>query len=130
MDEVYRRLPAVLHLLMTLVAIPYVLLAAFFVFVGHVASQRGLWAILNTFLDSFNWTFTWGILVLGVTLITICVLGFIEPLQWWANLGLGGLMLVTLFILFSYGPSPSVDELVFLSPAFLILATCIWKLFG
>lgn len=120
---------SVLHVLMTLISIPYILLAAFFVGVGRVASQRGLWAILDTFLDSINWALTWGICGLGVALITICAMGSIEPLRWWATLTLLGMLSVTLCILLYYRASfPSLDELVLLAPAIIVLAICFWRL--
>jgi uncharacterized membrane protein len=80
-DQIYRHLPAALHGLMVLVSVPHVLVAVFFVIVGRVASQRGPWAIFDTFLNSLNWALTWGAISLGLTLLTIFGLGFFRPLQ-------------------------------------------------
>ena len=88
---VLRRLPSLLHLVMTILSVPYVLLAVMLVLVGHVFSSRGVWAFLNTLLDSLNWTLTWGLLTLGATLLTIIGLGFFESLRWWAALALAAL---------------------------------------
>ncbi len=129
LDEVCRRLPGLLHVVMTLMAIPYVLLATFFVMVGHVAAQRGLWAILDAVLQSFNWFVTWGAIAIGVTLFTVCGLGLIESVRWWASLALALLMALSLSILLFYRPSfPDFGEFVFLAPGFLILAICCWRL--
>ncbi len=77
-DEVTRRIPAVLHASMTLLAVPYVLLAALCVMIGHVLSQRGFWATLNTLLDTFNWSMTWGLLLVAIVVMAILGAGFMN----------------------------------------------------
>ena len=125
LDDCLRRLPSLLHLVMTILSVPYVLLAVMLVLVGHVFSSRGVWAFLNTLLDSLNWTLTWGLLTLGATLLTIIGLGFFESLRWWAALALAVLLLASLGIIFYHFPSlPTWDELVLLTPAILVLLIC------
>ena len=120
---------SLLHVLMTLISIPYILVAALFVGFGHVVSQRGWYAILSTFLDSLSWALTWGICGLGVALITICTMGFFEPLRWWATLALLGMISVALCLILYYsGSFPTFDELFFLTPAIVVVATCCWRL--
>ena len=129
--ELRRRLPAMLHVAMTLFAVPYLLLAGFFMMVGRMASQRGPWAILDSFLESFNWAASWGLLMLGVTVITVAGLGLWESQRWLATLALAVLMAVSLSILlFLRITIPTLGELVFLSPGILILAYCCWRLYS
>lgn len=128
-DDVSRWLTAVLHVVMTLVAIPYFLLAGYFVMIGRIASQRGLWDILDSFLTSFNWIATWGFLLLGVTVTTIAGMGFWESKRWLATMALGVLMATTLGILLFYRTSiPTLDELYFLAPGILVISYCCWQL--
>jgi len=115
--------------MMTMLAIPYLLLAGFFIMIGRMASQRGLWAILDSFLESFNWTATWGLLLLGVTVITVAGMGFWESHRWLATLALSGLLAIAMGILLFYRASiPTLGELTFLAPGILILVFCIWRL--
>lgn len=124
-DEMMRRYGAWLHLTMTLVSIPYVLLACFFVMIGRIASQRGLWAIFDTFLNSINWMMNWGWVLLAMTFLVIGGLGWFESQRWLGALSLACLLSASLGILLFYRLGlPTFGELLFLAPGLFILALC------
>lgn len=128
-EEFTRRLPQLLHVLMTLMAIPYVMLACVFLIVGRMASQRGLWDIFDAFLNALNWLLGWGVLLFVLVLTSILVAGFFESLRWWGSLALLTLLASAVGVLIFYRPTfPTLGEFLFLTPALLFVVICIWQL--
>lgn len=117
----------VLHLLGTVIVIPYALLAGWFLMVGEVARARGLWGVLDAVLTQFHWMLGWGIYAIPFAFACLAVLGFIAALR---RLGLLLLALIASASLLTIGLLHSgglgMGELLFLSPCALILAICAW----
>ncbi len=129
MDELMRRLPTILHVVMTTLTIPYVMFACFFIVVGRTASQRGLWNALDAFLQSLNWVVGWGFLLFVLVFAGILVAGFFESLRWWGSLALLTVLSAALGILIFYRPTiPTLDEFVFFAPGFLFIGVCCCQL--
>lgn len=128
-DELTRRLPLLLHVLITMLAVPYVMLACFFLIVGRVASQRGLWDAFDAFLNSLNWVLGWGVLLFVLVLTSILVAGFFESLRWWGSLALLILLTTALGVLIFYRPTiPTLGEFLFLAPGLLFVVIGVWQL--
>ncbi|MDP1563393.1 MAG: hypothetical protein Q8M16_18585 [Pirellulaceae bacterium] len=128
-DELTRRLPLLLHVLITMLAIPYVMLACVFLIIGRMAAQRGLWDAFDAFLNSLNLAMGWGALLFVLVLTSILVAGFFESLRWWGSLALLTLLISTLGVLIFYRPTfPTLGEFLFLTPALLFVVICVWQL--
>lgn len=117
----------VLHLLGTVVVIPYTLLAGWFVMIGEVAEARGLWAVLDAFLTQLNWVAGWGIYAIPLAFACLAALGFVAGLRRVGALLLSLLAtasLLTIGLLHSGGLGPG--ELLFLAPCAAVLAVSAW----
>ena len=111
-----------LHLLCTIMLLPYLVLAAWFLIVGDVIAASSLASVLTTLLSHALWLFPWGLLGIAAGIVTLAALGVIESARW-----LGGVCLVVLAggcLLIVIAGNPSAigpGELLFLLPCFAIL---------
>src|SRR5207342_3319603 len=80
-----------LHLLCTLVLLPYLLLAAWFLILGDAISGGSLASFLTTLLSHALWLIPWGLLGFTAGIVAVAALGMIEGMRW-----LGGLCLFVL----------------------------------
>ena len=116
-----------LHVLATLVTVPYLLLAAAFGIGGHAICAGSLWGALDTLLAHFLWIVPWGAIGFAVLLIAVAVLGAYLPTR-----RLGGLLLallagVALVVIVVLGSGPlEGGQLLFLVPCALALAYGAW----
>ena len=116
-----------LHVLATLVTVPYLLLAAAFGIGGHAIGAGSLWGALDTLLAHFLWIVPWGAIGFAVLLIAVAVLGAYLPTR-----RLGGLLLallagVALVVIVVLGSGPLEGrQLLFLVPCALALAYGAW----
>jgi hypothetical protein len=121
-------MPALLHVLATLVVAPYAALAVFFLEVGRVASTRGLWEILDTALLSFNAILSWGIYAFAAIVVAVAAMGCFDRTRTAASAALAALAGVSLLILLFHRTTPvAAGELVFMLPCLAALAFGIWR---
>jgi hypothetical protein len=77
-----------LYLLCTLVLLPYLALAAWFLILGDVIAAGSLASIITMLLSHALLLFPWGLLGIAAGIVGLAALGVIESARW-----LGGLCL-------------------------------------
>jgi hypothetical protein len=77
-----------LHLLCTIMLLPYLLLAAWFLILGDAIAGGSLASFFTTLLAHALWLIPWGLLGLTVGIVAVAALGVIDGARW-----LGGLCL-------------------------------------
>jgi hypothetical protein len=116
-----------IYLLCTLVLLPYLLLAAWFLILGDAISGGSLASFLTTLFSHALWLIPWGLLGFTGGIVAVAALGMIEGLRW-----LGGLCLFALaggcLVIVIAGNSSAIGpgELLFLLPCFAIMAFGGW----
>ena len=111
-----------LHLLCTIMLLPYLALAAWFLIVGDVIAAGSLASVLTTLLSHALWLFPWGLLGIAAGIVGLAALGVIESARWFGGLCLFALAGGCLFIVIAGNPSAiGPGELLFLLPCFAIL---------
>lgn len=116
-----------LHLLCTIVLLPYVMLAAWFLILGDAIAGGSLASFFSTLLSHAVWLIPWGLLGFAGGVLAVMALGLIDSVRW-----LGGLCLVVLAagcLLVVVGTNPSAigpGELLFLLPCFAVLVFGAW----
>lgn len=111
-----------LHLLCTLVLLPYLLLAAWFLVLGDAIAGGSLAAFFTTLLSHALWLMPWGLLGFAGGVLGVIALGLIDGVRW-----IGGLCLFVLaagcLLVVIAGSSSAIGlgELLFLSPCFAIM---------
>lgn len=121
-------MPALLHVLATLLVAPYAALAVFFLAVGRVASTKGLWEILDAALLSFNAIMSWGIYTFAAVVVAVAAMGCFDRTRAAASAALAALAGVSLLILLFHRTTPvEAGELVFMLPCLAALAYGIWR---
>lgn len=118
---------AFLHIIGTLVVLPYLLLAAVFLLIGDVARTRGLFEIMNVVANHANWILRWGIYGLPVVMVALLVAGLIPS---WQRGSAAVLFLVALGSLGVIGLLHSgrleLGHIVFLLPCATVVAVSAW----
>ena len=116
-----------MHLLCTLVLLPYLALAAWFLILGDAIAGGSLVSFLATLLAHALWLMPWGLLGLTAGIIGLAALGMIESVRWLGGLCLFVLAGSCLFILIA-GNRTAIGsgELLFLLPCFAILVFGAW----
>lgn len=116
-----------MHLLCTLVLLPYLALAAWFLILGDAIAGGTLASFLGTLLSHALWLFPWGLLGIAAGIVTVAALGMIEGVRWLGGLCLFVLAGGCLVIVIAGNPSAiGAGELLFLLPCFAILAFGGW----
>ena len=116
-----------LHVLGTLVLIPYLLLAIAFVLLGQAIASGSLFSIFGTLLSQALWILPWGILGFVGGICIVLALGLSARFRW-----LGGLCLCVLaagcLAVLVLGSSSRIGfgELVFLLPCAMVLVYGMW----
>ena len=112
----------VLHLLCTLVLLPYLALAAWFLILGDAIAGGSLASIFTTLLSHALWLIPWGLLGFAAGIVGVAALGMIEGVRWLGGLCLFLLAGSCLFIVIAGNPSAvGPGELLFLLPCFAVL---------
>lgn len=118
---------AILHIIGTLVVLPYMLLAAAFLLIGDVARTRGLFEILNVVANHANWILRWGIYGLPLVTVALIVVGLLPSTQ---RGSAAVLFLVALGSLAVIGTLHSgrleFGHIVFLLPCVAVVAVSAW----
>jgi hypothetical protein len=116
-----------LHLLCTIMLLPYLLLAAWFLILGDAIAGGSLAAFFTTLLAHALWLIPWGFLGLAAGIITVAALGVIDGVRWIGGLCLFFLAGGCLFVVIALNSSPiGPGQLLFLLPCFAILVFGGW----
>jgi hypothetical protein len=118
---------ALLHLLATLVVLPYLALAGALVLLGRIIVAGSLPSIILALLEQVLWLIPWGLLgVLGVLLVLIA-LGFSDRLRWLGASCLFAVAAACLILIASLQSGPlDGGQLLFLLPCFAVAAFAAW----
>jgi len=118
---------AVLHVLATIVLVPYLILAAGFLILGHAISRGSLWSFFDALLADALWIIPWGLIGFACAVVFVAVLGIPVRVRWLGALCLGLLAAASLaVIIFMTWSHVDASELVFLLPCILILFFSGW----
>ena len=111
-----------LHLLCTIMLVPYLLLAAWFLILGDAIAGGSLASFFTTLLSHALWLIPWGLLGFTVGIVTVAALGMIDGVRWLGGLCLFALAGACLLIVIAGNPSAiGPGELLFLLPCLAIL---------
>lgn len=80
---------ALIHLLASILVVPYLALAGFFLLIGEVARTKGLVALLDVSLEHALWILGWGIYLLPLLWLILAASGAVPRFQKAAALVLG-----------------------------------------
>lgn len=118
---------SILHIIGTLVVLPYLLLAVAFLLIGDVARTRGPFEIVNVVANHANWILRWGIYGLPVVMLALLVAGLIPS---WQRGSAAVLFLIALGSLGVIGLLHSgrleLGHYVFLLPCATVVAVSAW----
>jgi hypothetical protein len=116
-----------LHLLCTIILLPYLALAVWFLILGDAIASGSLASFLTTLLSHALWLMPWGLLGFTVGIVIVAALGMIEGMRWLGGLCLFVLAGSCLVIVIAGNPSAiGPGELLFLLPCFATLIFAIW----
>ena len=118
---------AALHVLATIVVVPYVVFACGIVILGHAISTRSLLSFFDTLLAHAVWIVPWGLIGFPCAMILVAVLGVIPGVRWLGAVCLcllAGASLAVIVI----GSTPRLEssQLLFLLPCALVLIVAAW----
>ncbi|MCT0224866.1 hypothetical protein [Synechococcus sp. CS-1328] len=118
---------ALLHVIGSVVVVPYVALALFFLAVGEAARTKGLFALFDIAWRNLDWFVGWGLYAVPVLWICLVATGFVPELQRASSLCLC-LLAVTSFLVVVILPATKagVGELIFLLPCVAVAVTSAW----
>lgn len=118
---------SILHVLGTLVVLPYLLLAAAFLLISDVARTRGLLEIITVVANHANWILRWGIYGLPIVMLALLVAGLIPS---WQRGSAAVLFLVALgslgVICLLHSGRLEFGHIVFLLPCVAVIAVSAW----
>lgn len=116
-----------LHLLCTIMLLPYLLLAAWFLILGDAIAGGSLASFFTALLAHALWLVPWGLLGLAAGIVAVAALGVIDGVRWLGGLCLFFLAGGCLFVVIA-GNSSAIGpgELLFLTPCFAILVFGGW----
>jgi hypothetical protein len=121
---------ALLHAVCAVIAVPYVALALFFIFVGQAARAKGVLAVVEVVWNNFYFYFTKGMFIAPLLWGGLVAIGFIPTLQRTASVCLGLLALASLLVIILLSSARlAIGELLFLIPCVVVVATSAWLFF-
>jgi hypothetical protein len=116
-----------LHLLATLVVLPYVALAGAFVLLGGVIAGGSLFGMLRVLLAEALWLIPWGFLGCGLAIVVVIALGVGERTRWLGALCLFVIASACLVVILALPAElPDLGQIVFLLPCIAVLAFSGW----
>ena len=118
---------AILHLLATLVVLPYVALAGAFVLLGRIIAAGSLPSMILALLEQALWLIPWGLLGVLAVVLVLVALGFSERLRWLGASCLFAIAAACLVVI-AWLQSGPIDggQLLFLLPCFAVAAFAAW----
>ena len=116
-----------IHLLATLIVIPYALLAGGFLLLGHAIGEGSILVFFDRLLNQAAWLVPWGIAGIGMGFLALAALGLVSRTR-----AVGGLLLalvasLSIVLIVSLSATPvTADEAVFLLPCVAALLFGAW----
>src|SRR5215468_7822461 len=118
---------AFLHILATIVLVPYLVLALGFLLIGHVIASGSLLDALDTLLTHANWLIPWGVIGFVVGIVLLAIFGAMPSTRLAAAICLTVLGAGTMIVLIVMtSPPADVDALLFFIPCALALVAGAW----
>jgi len=117
-----------LHLLCTIVLLPYLLLAAWFLILGDAIASGSLLSFFGTLLAHALWLMPWGILGFGGGFLILCVIGVSDRLRWLGAVCLFVLAGACLLVIGLVDAVTSFGQALFLLPCLGVLGCGAWLL--
>jgi hypothetical protein len=121
------RMNSLLHTVGAIAVVPYVALAAFFLFLGEAARAKGLFGLLAFAWNNLDWFLGWGIYTAPALWLCLVATGFVPSLQRAGSLCLG-LLAVACFLVVVLLTSDrgGMGGFIFLLPCAAVAATSAW----
>ena len=117
-----------LHLLCSIVLLPYLLLAAWFLILGDAIASGSLLSFFETLLAHALWLMPWGILGFGCGFVILCAIGVSDRLRWLGAACLFVLAAGCLVVIARIDAVTSFGQVLFLMPCISVLACAAWVL--
>jgi hypothetical protein len=106
-----------LHLVATVIVVPYLLLAIAFLIAGQAIASGSLGGILEVVVLYAGWIIPWGALGFIVAIIAVLVLGIRAPTRHWGSACVAALGVMSILTLVFLGSgSIGAGEWLFLAP--------------
>lgn len=121
---------ALFHVLATIVAVPYVLLATGFLLLGQLINSGSIVAFFDTLITQFAWVMPWGILGFALALLLLATLGLFPQTRWLAGLLLGLLAGSSLLVIVFFDRALDAGKFLFLLPGLLVVFFAAWLAFS
>ena len=110
-----------LHLLGTLLLVPYVVLAAFFLLVGRAAAAGSWWNLVDLLAGTACWSLRFGLPLAVLGILLLAAGGVFAGTQRLAAMVLAGLAGLVLLVLLLWPKQfPDTGQLLFLFPCVLV----------
>ena len=117
------KIHSLLHFTASVLVLPYVALAGFFLLVGEAARAKGLIALLDVALFQASWIFRWGIYSIPLLWLVLVLAGFVTRFRRMGALIVCLLATGSLLILVVLQTSPmEPGQLLFLIPCLAVAA--------
>ena len=118
---------ALIHLLASILVVPYLALAGLFLLIGEVARTKNLFALLDVALEHALWILGWGIYLLPLLWLVLAASGAVPQFQKAAALVLGLLASSSFAAIVTLESSPiELGQVLFLAPCLGVVAGSIW----
>jgi hypothetical protein len=118
---------ATMHVVATLMLLPYIALAAGFVLLGQVAAGKSLPSLFATLLAQALWLMPWGLIGLAAVICVVAALGFSVRLRWLGGCCLCAIAAACLIVIIVTPTAPmSSGQLLFVAPCGLVLLFGAW----
>jgi len=118
---------AALHVLATIVVLPYLVLACGFLILGHAISSGSLLSFFGTLLAHAVWIIPWGLIGFACAMVLVAALGIMPRFRWIGALCLCLFAAAALAVIIFITPSRvGWSELLFLLPCMFVLMFSAW----
>ena len=116
-----------LHLLCTIVLLPYLMLAGWFLILGDAIAGGSLASFFTTLLAHALWLVPWGLLGFAAAIFGVMALGLIESVRWLGGICLFALATGCLLVVVGVDISGiDLGALIFLLPCFAVAFFGAW----
>jgi hypothetical protein len=105
-----------LHLLATLVVLPYLLLALAFLIAGQAIATGSIFGIVEMLAIYATWIIPWGAIAFVATIVAVVVLGVRASTRHWGAACVAALGIASLLVLVFLGGTVGAGEWLFLAP--------------
>jgi hypothetical protein len=118
---------AAMHVVATLMLLPYIALAIGFVLLGQVAASKSLPSLFATLLAQALWLMPWGLIGLAAVICVVAALGISTRLRWLGGWCLCAIAAACLLVIIVMPTAPmSFGQWLFVAPCGLVLLFGAW----